>query len=275
LPIIIIISHQSLSFVVVATEHIIHPILLLKVPYGSMTKLEKKWNMRYEQLVEFKRKKGHCMVPQKYEQDKSLLGMWVSRQRVVHKNDKMRPDRKTLLDDLGFAWKDDGALALKSDDLLWHQQFEKLVEFKRDKGHCKVPNKYEQDKSLGTWVSHQRNHHKNNKLRLDRKRRLEDLEFAWKDDGALTFKPDDKLWHQQYEKLVEFKRKTGHCKVPQTKHKDDKPLGGWVMNQRARHANNKMLPDRKELLDELDFVWRKAVTLATRSSTTDVRGLTI
>jgi hypothetical protein len=34
-----------------------------------------------------------------------------------------------------------------------------------------------------------------------------------------------------------------------------------------------MLPDRKELLDELDFVWRKTVTLAARSSsTTDVRG---
>jgi hypothetical protein len=35
-----------------------------------------------------------------------------------------------------------------------------------------------------------------------------------------------------------------------------------------------MLPARKELLDELDFVW-KADTVATSSSTIDVRGLAI
>jgi hypothetical protein len=32
----------------------------------------------------------------------------------------MRPDRKKLLDELGFAWKDDGANNFKSDDKLWH-----------------------------------------------------------------------------------------------------------------------------------------------------------
>jgi hypothetical protein len=47
------------------------------------------------------------------------------------------------------------------------------------------------------------------------------------------------------------------------------------MNQRARHVNDKMLPDRKELLDKIGFVW-KADFLATRSSsTTDVRCLVI
>jgi hypothetical protein len=35
-----------------------------------------------------------------------------------------------------------------------------------------------------------------------------------------------------------------------------------------------MLPDRKELLDALEFVW-KADNVATRSSTTNVRGLAI
>jgi hypothetical protein len=156
----------------------------------------------------------------------------------------------------------------------WNRQYEQLVEYKRKKGHCMVPCKYEQNKSLGQWVRTQRCLNNTNKLRLDRKRLLEDIGFAWKDDAALTFKRDDKLWHQQHEKLLEYKRKNGHCKVPK-KYKDDKSLGLWVKNQRARHAKNKMPPDRKELLDALDFVW-KADSLATRSSTTDVRaGLAI
>jgi hypothetical protein len=94
---------------------------------------------------------------------------------------------------------------------------------------------------------------------------LDEIGFVWKADG-------DQLWHQQYEKLLEYKQKNGNCKVTQTKNKVDTSLGIWVSHQRQRHANNKMLLDRKELLDALDFVW-KVHSLATRSSTTDVRGL--
>jgi hypothetical protein len=133
--------------------------------------------------------------------------------------------------------------------------------------------KYEQDRSLAEWVKKQRTFHNKNELRLDRKELLDEIGFVWKGDVAYTFKQDDKLWHQQYEKLVKFQRKIGHCKVS-GRYKDDKSLGVWVMNQRARHVNDKMLPDRKELLDKIGFVW-KADFLATRSSTTDVRGLVI
>jgi hypothetical protein len=48
----------------------------------------------------------------------------------------------------------------------------------------------------------------------------------------------------------------------------DKSLGLWVMHQRTNHAKNKMRPDRKELLDQIGFAWKKAATLAARSSTT-------
>jgi hypothetical protein len=43
-----------------------------------------------------------------------------------------------------------------------------------------VPSKYEQDSSLGIWVRTQRSTNSNNKLRLDRKERLEEIGFAWK-----------------------------------------------------------------------------------------------
>jgi hypothetical protein len=116
---------------------------------------DKKWNMNYEKLVKFKRTNGHCMVPRRYEQDKSL-GEWVSKQRKVHNNNTIRLDRKRILDQIGFAWKADAAHQFKPDDKLWLQQHEKLVEYKRINGNCKVPRRYEQDKSLGEWVTKQR-----------------------------------------------------------------------------------------------------------------------
>jgi hypothetical protein len=234
---------------------------------------EKLWHQQYEKLLEYKRINGHCMVPSKYKDDKSL-GLWVMNQRKNHNNNRIRLDRKLILDEIGFAWKDDGVHTLNQIHKLWHQQYEKLLEYKRKKGNCLVPHRYKQDKSLGIWVRTQRKNHNDDKMRQDRKDLLDEIGFAWKPDGGPNFKPDDKLWHQHFDKIVEFKQMNGHCLVPQTKYKDDKSLGLWVMTQRARHANKKMLPDRKELLDALGFAW-KADTVATRSSTTNVRGVTI
>jgi hypothetical protein len=132
--------------------------------------------MQYEQLVEFKRINGHCMVPNRHEEDKSL-GRWVSDQRKYHSNDTIRQDRKIILDEIGFVWSVEKVT--NTNDAAWHQQHEKLVGFKRKYGHCMVPARYEQDKSLGIWVSAQRRFHNNNKLRLDRKRILDEVGFFW------------------------------------------------------------------------------------------------
>jgi hypothetical protein len=154
-------------------------------------------------------------------------------------------------------------------------QYEQLVEFKRKNGHCTVARKKnKEDASLGNWVKNQRYYHNNKKMPPDRKKLLDELDFTWKSDSTNNFKLDDKLWHQHYKKLLEYKRINGNCKI-RSKYQQDKFLAQWVRNQRYRHDNNKMPPDRKELLDALDFVW-KADTFATRSSITDdVRGLAI
>jgi hypothetical protein len=167
-----------------------------------MTKHDKKWNMKYEQLVDFKRRKGHCLVPYNYEQDKPL-GQWVRNQRSFHKNNKIRLDRRTFLDKIGFAWKYDGTQTMNQHDKLWHQQYAKIVEFKRKNGHCLVKICYEQDKSLAHLVSTQRTSHINGKLRLDRKRLLDEIGFAWgawKDDTQ-TMNQYDKLWYQLHAQL--------------------------------------------------------------------------
>ena len=102
--------------------------------------------------------------------------------------------------------------------------------------------------SLGTWVNNQRQFHTKNTIRLDRKELLDEIGFVWR---AKT-EGDDEKWLQQYKKLVEFKQKNGHCMVP-SRYKQDKAFGRWVGDQRARHANNKVRPDQKYLLDELGF----------------------
>jgi hypothetical protein len=170
-----------------------------------MKEFDKQWNMKHERMVEFKRQNGHFAVPARCELDKSL-GKWVHAQRGIHVNNKMRLDRKRVLDKIGFAWTVERAT--DTDDKRWHKQHEKLVKFQRKKGNCLVPRRCDQDKTLGQWVSDQRTSHKNNKIRLDQKTILDDIGFAWKDDG-----PYDDFWHQQCKKLVKFEPKNGNCLV--------------------------------------------------------------
>jgi hypothetical protein len=212
---------------------------------------DKSWHQQYKRLVEFKQTNGHCIVPRTYQEDISL-GMWVNTQRQFHSKNAIRLDRKVLLDEIGFVWK----ARVANTDKSWHQQYDKLVEFKQTNGHCLVPQGYTKDVSLGMWINTQRQFHSNNIMRLDRKVLLDEIGFAWKVRAAGNYKGNtDKTWHPQYEKLVEFKQTNGHCLVPQGYAKDVS-LGKWVNTQRGRHANNIMRLDRKELLDEIGFAWK-------------------
>jgi hypothetical protein len=207
-----------------------------EAPQGG-NNTENNWHLQYEKLAEFKRKNGHCIVPARYHQEDVALGSWVNTQRQHHRNNKLRIDRKKLLDEIGFVWN--------VEDHQWHLLYEKLVEFKRKNGHCLVPRR--EDMSLGKWVSNQQQSHRKNKLRLDRKGLLDELGFVWVVDRCAP-----ETWHQQYEKLVEFKRQNGNCLVPTRFHQEDVALGSWVNWQRQHHRNNKLRIDRKELRVRLE-----------------------
>jgi hypothetical protein len=233
----------------------------------GMAELDKKWHQQYEKLVELERQNGHCIVPKRYEQDKAL-GQWVSTQRTFHTKNKLRPDRKELLDKIGFVWN--AGLAVRQElERIWHQQHDKLVDFKRKNGHCIVPSFYAQDYGFGEWVHRQRSKNKNNKLRPNRKELLDKIGFAWTADSiAGRVSGEDQKWHQQHEKLVDFKQKNGHCVVPRL-YKEDKAFGRWVAEQRANNKINKMRLDRKELLDKIGFLWKADTVAARRIPTTD------
>jgi hypothetical protein len=125
---------------------------------------DERWQRRYEELKEFKARTGHCRVPQKYNANKAL-GKWVSNQRTQYKlyldekASNMTIERAKALDDIGFEW-DVTEHVFVSYDERWQRRYEELKELKARTGHCRVPQKYNANKALGTWVSDQRQHYK-------------------------------------------------------------------------------------------------------------------
>mmetsp|Transcript_22873 Transcript_22873/g.46805 ORF Transcript_22873/g.46805 Transcript_22873/m.46805 type:complete len:310 (+) Transcript_22873:142-1071(+) len=106
----------------------------------------------------------------------------------------------------------------------WERAFSQLVTFKREHGHCRVPNSftYSADASdnevmetgtqtkpilLGRWVERQRASWSKGSLGEVRSRRLEEMGFVWD--------PFQDEWDERYRMLQAFHEAEGHCRVPQ------------------------------------------------------------
>jgi len=112
--------------------------------------LEEYWMKKYEELNEYKRKNGDCLVPLNYEQ-KPDLGFWVNAQRKEYKRYKdgkvssMTPDRIRALERLGFVWN--------VFEQTWMENLKSLLSFQKENGHIRVPAS---QKQLRGWLNRQK-----------------------------------------------------------------------------------------------------------------------
>jgi len=99
---------------------------------------ENRWQRRFKELKDFKRKYGNCLVPTQ-SSDFPKLGPWVSTQRAEYKKraenkaSSMTDERIKYLLSVGFIW---------NVDVPWEQRFHQLQNFKEEYGHCFVSRAY-------------------------------------------------------------------------------------------------------------------------------------
>jgi hypothetical protein len=135
-----------------------------------------------------------------------------------------------------------------------------LLKFKAKHGHCNVPHTYDDNPSLARWAKRQRYQYtrkleqKQSCLSDARQQKLEAVGFAW-DLQTMA-------WQEHFNELVEYKRKNGHCNVP-NRYGGNPALGIWAKTQRLHYRlyrSNKFVsrltPERFELLTNLGFTRR-------------------
>jgi DNA-binding TFAR19-related protein (PDSD5 family) len=148
----------------------------------------------------------------------------------------MSSERRQRLDEIGFVWH------TFAED--WEEGFSKLLQFKEVKGHCRVRQNFKSgDFKLGQWVSSRRR--EKSSMSPDRRQRLDDIGFVW---DAIA-----EQWEDGFSKLLQFKERKGHCRVPQRSKLDEFSLGAWVRRQRV--TKDSLSPERKQRLDDIGFVW--------------------
>jgi superfamily II DNA or RNA helicase len=201
---------------------------------------ESQWEEMFDALKEYKKVYGHCKVPRRWEENKKL-GTWVGNIRSSSRKGRLSDDQIKRLDNIGFEWKDIGFIRSK---LSWDEMFDVLREFKGYHGHCNVSAGLTESKNLVNWVSRQRSTYKNETIKEDRAKRLDDIGFVWD--------PTESQWEEMFDTLKEYKEKHGHCKVPQNWAKN-KQLGVWIGNQRSRKG--RLSDDQIKRLEGIGFAW--------------------
>ena len=193
-------------------------------------------------LAAFKAEHGHCRVTMKI--DPKLSG-WVDKQRMhkrrLNAGDSnpvkrgITAERVAKLDAIGFEWSPPLG---STDETGWEAMLSKLVAFKAEHDHCRVPHRHPADPKLGQWVGTQRQC----KKRLDagnsspgitaeRVAKLEAIGFEWVMPPTRVGPVDEAGWEAMLSKLAAFKAEHEHCRVP-CRHPADPKLGKWVRHQR-------------------------------------------
>ena len=155
----------------------------------------------------------------------------------------MSEERRKRLNSIGFVWK------LRATPILvdWEVRFQQLVEYKRVYGNCNVPQHYQPNPQLRTWVMNQRT--RKETMSENKRNQLNSIGFVWKFRATPIYVD----WGVLFQQLVEYKRVHSNCNV-WTHDKANKQLGRWVSNQRTNKET--MSENKRNQLDSIGFVWR-------------------
>ena len=194
-------------------------------------KLGVTWDERYGELLEYM--KSFCQVPQTNDQNSPQLASWVSNQRTLYNLGKMATSRIERLNKIGFVW--DVLIAQ------WETMFARLLEFKGKEGHCRVPDRYSEDKALSGWVNTQRAENRKRQLSKEHKRRLEEIGFIWE--------VTPHVWEENFAALDSHMQKFGQSKVT------DPKLQRWINKLREAYQKETLSSDQIQRLNNIGFNW--------------------
>jgi len=144
----------------------------------------------------------------------------------------------------------------------WMARYEELKQHKLQKGHSEVPQNYNDNPNLDSWVLTRRKHYrllkegKPSHMSVDRIGALEFIGFTWKMQEKSSVP-----WIERYEELKQYKLQKGHCEVP-SKYNENPSLGWWVKRQRTQYRllkegkSSTMSEERIGALEFIGFTWQ-------------------
>jgi hypothetical protein len=135
----------------------------------------------------------------------------------------------------------------------WSIRYRELRDFRQAEGHCKVPQQYAKNKSLGKWVDNQKQLRRKSKVPQDRVDKLDAIGFDW----GKNYDPPES-WDTTFEKIK------SHVEMfDDFSFAPSSPLGKWCNMQRKERKRKKqgkpslLSVDQLKLLNGIAFPWKQ------------------
>lgn len=209
-----------------------------------INKTKVSWEVFFKEFVEAKKTRPEWPYISKEQDETKSLGIWCMTQRERKRKGILYPEREKRLTEVGFSWI--------PNDEKWERKFRQLIEykerFKRTTVTTKDFEKYPEYYELHHWIRLQKRNGQKSSYLAERKKRLEEIGFDFSSDDVKG------SWLDFFNQLKEYKNEFGDCNVPQIG-KTHKQLGRWLNDQRHKYGKEKLLDDRKKLLNDLGVIW--------------------
>ena len=140
------------------------------LPGWVWTPFDAKWEHGYELASAYADEHGDADVPSKHRRGGFALGAWVSRQRSLHRQDRLSDVRRLRLEGLkGWVWE-----VSTGPRRSWERSLDVLKAFAAREGHARpLFDHRESGIALGNWVLRQRRLYREGTLSEDRQQALE------------------------------------------------------------------------------------------------------
>jgi hypothetical protein len=197
------------------------------------------WDAKFENLKAYRKKHGHCNIPQKSKGNPGL-GAWVANQRNHYRRGELPKERIQRLNEIGFKWD------LQDFDAAWETQFVALRTYQEEQGDCNIPQRWEENPTLARWTNTQRQRRKKGLLDAEQIQRLEEIGFIWN--------PIEVALEVQFSALEDYQYRFGNCNVPAT-WEEDPSLGAWVTTRRTDYRAGRLPDEQVQRLNKMGFDW--------------------
>jgi superfamily II DNA or RNA helicase len=215
--------------------------LLEQLPGWSWNPLTDRWTNEFGLLLDYVEREGNSRIPASLEFDGFPIGIWVSKQRVRFKNNRMPAEQIKKFEAISdWSWDpNDEKWNLRLSELSTFQIVNPMVR------NGSIP------KHLLDWMKDQRERYQNGHLDQIRIGQLEALP-GW------DWNPRDNFWEIVFNTFKDWASVNDIAKVPPDLLWAGANARSWIQNQRTRYRTKKLTKDQIDLLESVSgWTWKQ------------------
>lgn len=218
----------------------------------TITKRKKyAWETYYELAKNYFDKNGNINFDINYIQNEVRLGKWLTEQRKLYKNKKLKSERIIALEKIEIAW--DGMTVRRQKwKAQWNSNYDLAKKYYVQKGDLLIPKNYEiNGVKLGEWIVALRHIYNGGKSsRSISKEQVDKL-----NEIGMVWNTNENGWEKNYNSAYKYYYENGHLRVPQTYIYEGENLGSWLHYQRQSYKKGTLDKERIKKLNSIEMVW--------------------